>query len=160
MGPMRFKFLKSLAGKGLCVCDPSWAGPSLFPRGREAGRAEGEKRVARSCVLSGCLGVSPLQQTLSVSCHERGTLHFVDKEAEKQLSKGGGGKTRGQRSTSPEEKEPRGWSCNRNTLGAWGCLRPLRFSLLCAAQVPFHPLDVPGAKPQAGAAAPGRTPKL
>lgn len=123
----------------MCAAPAGLGRSSFLPRGREAGRAEGEKRVTPSCVLSGCLGISPLQQTLSVSCHERGTLYFVDKEAEKQLSKGGKKKTRDQGSISPEEKEPRCLSCSSSTLGAGGCLRLLQFSLLWAAGVHFHP---------------------
>lgn len=81
--------LKAWPEKVSVCATPAGPGRSFLPRGREAGRAEGEHRVTRSCVSSGGWSISPLQQTLSVSCHERGALYFVDKEAEKQLSKGG-----------------------------------------------------------------------
>lgn len=111
--------LKAWPEKVSVCATPAGPGRRFLPRGREAGRAEGEHRVTRSCVLSGGWSISPLQQTLSVSCHERGALYFVDKEAEKQLSKGEK-QTRDQRSISPEEKEPRCLSRRSNTLGDCG----------------------------------------
>lgn len=84
---MQFNFLKSMARKGFCGVRPQLAGlghSSVLGGGEQA---EGEQRMTGrqlrfEWLLGECLSCPSSKHTLSVSCHERGTLYFVDKESE------------------------------------------------------------------------------
>lgn len=118
---------------------------------------EGEPRT-RSCVLSGCLGSVYLalpthMHTLSVSCHERGTLHFVDKESQKQLSKEKKKKKKKGTAQSPQRAKNRAVCSSvteQHPRGDRRCLYLLRFFLLFPAWVHFHPRNPLEVKNQAG----------
>lgn len=89
-------------------------------------------------------------RTLSISCHERGTVHFVDKESQKQLSNEK--KAKRVNVQSPQRKRNRAVcpSVTEQHPGDGGCLCLLRFLLLFSAEVHFHPLSAPEVRKRAG----------